>query len=109
MDAKQYVSIPEDKLLPIMENSRLSKRALSFNRIITLNTPPKGLKTGSNLKELGFLTGQHSHQTLALLSTSGNISRKDPMAMEDQQKEFGSTGRELRQSGGEYRLWSVRS
>ena len=60
----------------------------------------KGLKTGSNLKELDFLTGQHSHQTSALLSTSGNISKKDPMAMKDQQKEFGSSGRELRQSGG---------
>ena len=71
MDAEQYVSILQDKLLPSMEN-----RALSFNRIITLNTPPKGLKTGSNLKGLGFLIGHHSHQTLALLSTSGNISRK---------------------------------
>ena len=75
-------------------------RALSFNRIITLNTPPKGLKTDSNLKGLGFLIGQHSHQILALLSTSGNISRKDPMAMKDQQKEFGSSGRESRQSRG---------
>ena len=76
------------------------RRALSFNRIITLNTPPKGLKTGSNLKGLGFLIGQYSHQTLALLSTSGNISRKDPMAIKNQQKKFGSSGRELRQSGG---------
>ena len=60
------------------------RRALSFNRIITLNTSSKGLKSGSNLKGLGFLTGQHSHQTLALLSTSGNISKKDPMPMKDQ-------------------------
>ena len=81
MDAEQYLSILEDKLLPSMENSGLSKKALSFNRIITLNTPSKGCKPGSNLNGLGFLTGQHSHQTLALLSTSGNISRKDPMAM----------------------------
>ena len=64
-----------------------------------LNTPPKGLKTGSNLKGLGSLLGQHSHQTLALLSISGNISRKDSIAMKDQQKEFGSSGRELSQSG----------
>ena len=33
------------------------------------------------------MTGQHSHQTLALLSTSGNISRKDQMAMKDPAKE----------------------
>ena len=94
------MSILEDKLLPSMENSGFLKRTLSFNKIITLNAPPKGHKSGSNLKGLGFLTGQHSHQTLALLSTSGNISRKYPMAMKDQQKEFGSSGRELRQSRG---------
>ena len=81
MDAEQYVSILEDKLLPSMENSGLSKKSIIFNRIITLNTPPKERKPGSNLNGLGFLTGQHSHQTFALLSTSGNISRKDPMAM----------------------------
>ena len=100
MDTEQYLSILEDKLLPSMENSGLSKKSIIFNRIITLNTPPKGLKIGSNLKGLGFLTGQHSHQILALLSTSGNISRKDLMAMKDQQKEFESSVRELRQSRG---------
>ena len=55
---------------------------------MTLSTPPKGLKTGSNLKGLGSLPGQHSHQTSALLRIFGNISRKDPIAMKDQQKEF---------------------
>jgi hypothetical protein len=65
-----------------------------------LNTSPKGLKTGSNLKGLGSLTGQHNHQTLALLSITDNISKKDSMAMKDQEEEFGSSGRELMQSGG---------
>jgi hypothetical protein len=67
---------------------------------MTLNTSPKGLKSGSNLKELGSLTGQHNLQTLALLSISGNISKKDSIAMKDRQEEFGSSGRELMQSGG---------
>ena len=84
MDAEQYVSILEDKLLPSIENSGLSKNSIIFQQDNNPNTPPKGLKTGSNLKGLGFLTGQHSHQTLALLNTSGNISRKDPMDMKDQ-------------------------
>ena len=43
---------------------------------MTLNTPSKGLKTHSNFKELDSLTGQHSHQTSALLSTSGNMYLK---------------------------------
>ena len=30
MDAEQYVSIPEDKLLPSMENSALSKESIIF-------------------------------------------------------------------------------
>ena len=47
---------------------------------MTLNTPPKGHKNGSNLKGLGSLAGWHSHQTSALLSISGNISRKDSIA-----------------------------
>ena len=76
MDAEQYVSILKNNPLPNMENSGISEESISFNRIMILNTPPKGLKTGSNLKELGSLTGQHSYQTSALFSISGNIKKK---------------------------------
>ena len=76
MDAEQYVSILMNNPLPNMENSGISEESISFNRIMTLNTPPKGLKTGLNLKKLGSLTGQHSYQTSALFSISGNIKKK---------------------------------
>ena len=39
------------------------------------------------------LTGLHSHQTLVLLSTSGNTPRKDSISMKDQQKGIGALGK----------------
>ena len=76
MDAEQYVSILKNNLLSNTENSGIFEESISFKRIMTLNTPPKGLKTGSNLKELGSLTGQHSYQTSVLFSIFGNIKKK---------------------------------
>ena len=60
MDSEQYVSILRTICFPALKILKFLRRALFFNRIITLRTPSKGLKTGSNLKELGPLAGTHS-------------------------------------------------
>jgi hypothetical protein len=56
--------------------------------------------SGISEKSIRLLDWPAQSQILVLLSTFGNISRNDSIAMKDQQKEFGSSGRELRQSGG---------
>ena len=99
MDAEHYVSILEDKLRPSMESSARSKKSIIFQWD---NNPKYFFKRARNwFKSQGIrlLDRPAQHQTLALLSNSGNISKKRPNGYARPAKEFGSSGRELRQSG----------
>jgi hypothetical protein len=48
------VFILEDDMLSSMGNLGIPEENIIFQRIISLKTPPKGLKSGSNLMGLGF-------------------------------------------------------
>jgi hypothetical protein len=54
------VFIFEDNVLSSMGNSGIPEENIIVQQDNKLKTPPKGLKTGSNLMGLGFLAGQHS-------------------------------------------------
>ena len=109
MDAEQYVSILEDKLLPRMENSGLFKKSIIFQQD---NNPKYSSKRAQNwFKFQGIRLFDRPAQSLDLSPVEHlwKYSKKDPMDIEDQQKEFKIFGRESRQSRGRQRLRSVRS
>jgi hypothetical protein len=60
MNVEMYVFILENNMLSSMGNSGIPKENIIFQKDNQPKTPPKGLKTGSNLMGLGILTGQHS-------------------------------------------------
>jgi hypothetical protein len=94
------VFILEDNTLSSMGNSGIPEENIIFQQDNKPKSSSKRAQIWFKSHGIRLLDWPAKSQILALLSIFGNISRNDSIAVKDQKKEFWSSGRELRQSGG---------